>query len=115
MARRVKIIVVAALSFLVAICFAWLSHFRQSFDKEAWQQTPEHQRYVFAHDLLKRDLLIGQVEAHVVELLGQPSSVNREANAISYVVQNNVLGIYVLDIRFSGQKNQVASAQLRSL
>jgi hypothetical protein len=109
---------------LVALCLVVLfgcsgeqdSWPRKQFSAEDWRMTAESDRYVFAHDLIERYVLIGKRPDEVKELLGTPSSEVTADHYFTYVIKTGGDGfnqVYVLDVKLNSATGAVERVTIR--
>jgi hypothetical protein len=90
----------------------------QTFTVSAWAHTPESDRYVFANNLLERQILIGLSPTEIQSLLGKPSSdgLRTADHFVSYVIKTKGTGfdqVFTLDLDFDATNSRVIKAFIR--
>lgn len=79
-------------------------------------KTSESERYFYVDDLIRNQGLIGKPREKILEMLGEPSSKNANADRYYYVVKtgsDDFDQVFVLDIAFGGSKNVVQKVIVR--
>jgi hypothetical protein len=107
---------VLLLCIVISACSGPESWPKRAFNAGQWAQAPETERYVFALDLVDRELLKGKTPEEVKEILGAPSSESSDEHYVTYVLKSGGLGfnqVYGLDVRFDPTTNTVKSVSIR--
>lgn len=75
-----------------------------AFSAEEWRATQEDKRYVFARDIVQREVLLGRTSVEIYAMLGKPSSVSTDLATWKYLVKAgsrvSFAQVYVIQLSF---------------
>lgn len=87
---------------------------QEMFSSETWRATSEAQRYVFARDIVERQVLIGLTSEQVSSILGAESSGSGLSRA--YIIKTGGRGfdqVFLLEVIFDAGSNKVMQVRIR--